>query len=219
MTGFYAVHVRVEPQELVAVALRDVVVAVFALRIQLVVLGILADQGEGEQREIARRRIVSAVGQSARIREIRARHAEAPGLAVHAFHERRFRACEGFGESDAGIVARLDDQPVQQLFDRDRPARLDEHARTGRAPCALRDADRLTEGERPALERRESEVRGHELGERSRLDALLRIAARDRLSAGCVEEQPGARIHHGRLRRGGERDAGKQQRKAGGETT
>src|SRR5882762_5066360 len=39
MAGFHAVHVRVEPQELVAVPLRDVVVAVFAFRIQLIVRG------------------------------------------------------------------------------------------------------------------------------------------------------------------------------------
>ena len=62
MAGFHAVHVRIEPQELVAVPLRDVVVAVFAFRIQLIVLGIVADQGGGEQREIARRRIMPGVG-------------------------------------------------------------------------------------------------------------------------------------------------------------
>jgi len=49
-------------------------------------------------------RSAPGAGQPARIREIRVRHAEAPGLAVHPFHERRFRARDGFGKRDAGIV-------------------------------------------------------------------------------------------------------------------
>ena len=53
--------------------------------------------------------------------------ADFAGLAVHVVGERRLAARQSFGDDDAGVVARLDDDAAQQVLDRNFGIDLDEH--------------------------------------------------------------------------------------------
>ena len=81
---------------------------------------------------------------------------------------------------------------MQQFLDCNRLARLDEHARAARLPSALGDRRSLRERDFLVLECVESEIRRHQLRQRRRLDALVDVAARDRLAADDVNQEPGA---------------------------
>ena len=102
----------------VAVGLRDVVVAKFLLRVERVVLGVVADQRGRELRQVARPSS-SAAGRTARSRWRNA-CSSCPSRAASGSSARRtpvLAAGDELGERDRRIVARLDDHPAQQLVD------------------------------------------------------------------------------------------------------
>ncbi|HMS80765.1 MAG TPA: hypothetical protein PKC20_14770, partial [Burkholderiaceae bacterium] len=93
------------------------------------------------------------------------RMAQALRLAVHLGRERRLAAPHRLGEDDRRVVARLHDQPAQQLLDGRRLGRIDEHPRADRLPRGRRDRGALVERELALLDRVEREIGGHQLGE------------------------------------------------------
>ena len=75
------------------------------------------------------------------ILEMTGRHTERRSVLVHHFSEYAFAARDMFSERDAGIVARLHDEPHQQLANGYASTDFDEHARTFRAPCLFAHND------------------------------------------------------------------------------
>ena len=209
--GLDAVDVGVDPQQPVAVRLRDVVVAVLLERIQPVVLGKVADQRRGETAEVVRRRVVLRVGQPRRVGEARVDEAEPLRLRVHPLGECRLAAGDHFGQRDRGVVAGLHDHAVQEFVDRHRAPHLDEHPRALGPPRALRHRDRLRRRQYLVAQRDEHKVRGHQLGQRCRVPALVGVVCGQRRAAGVVEQQPRRRGHR-RLRLRDDERAGKQRR-------
>ena len=135
MSGLHAVDVGIDPQQPVAVGLRDVVVAVLAQRIERVVLGKVADQrgaraarGPSPSSSAADARVPVALA------EVRVREPEPRRFAVHPLGERVLAAGDDLGQRDRRVVAGLDDHSAQQLVDGDRLLRLDEHPRAFGAP-------------------------------------------------------------------------------------
>ena len=200
MAGLHAVGRRVEPQQTIAVGLRDVVVPVFLDRVVArIVVRKIPDQRCGERIEIARRAVVLGVGQSGGVDETRVLHPETLRLTVHQLHEHVLRAGDRLGERNAGIVARLYFHALDELLHRDRAARLDEHARARRAPGAHRHRHLLLERELLVAQRREHEIGRHQLGERGRLEALIRALRDEHLAARQVADDP--RLAHDARRR------------------
>jgi hypothetical protein len=109
--------------------------------------------------------------------------------------ERFLGAGDQLGERDAGVVAGLDDHPADQLVHRDGLARIDEHARAGRAPCTLRHGYLLIERDLFFLERHEYHVRAHQLRQRRRLEPLVGLLRGQNLAARQIGEHPGPGDH------------------------
>ena len=126
--------------------------------------------------------------QPGRVDEAGVREPELLRLVVHPLRERILAAGNEFGQRDRGVVAGLHDHPAQQFVDGDRAPRLDEHPRALGAPCALGHRHRLRRRDRPGLQRGEGEVRGHQLGERRGVAALVGVLRDDRLAARPVDE-------------------------------
>ena len=118
VAGLDAVDGRIAPQQRVAVVLRDAVPLEVLDRVDLVFVGIIADQRTRQQRDIARGGVVIRIRQAARIDVMRAGHAELSGVLVHQLSERFFGTGRVLGERDRRVVARLDDHAVEQILQR-----------------------------------------------------------------------------------------------------
>ena len=186
--GLHAVDVRIDPQEPVAVRLRDVVVAEFLQRIERIVVGEVADHRRGERREVARGRVMVGLRKPGDVDEIRVREPHALRLGVHARDELRLAARDELGERDRRVVAGLHDHPVHQLVDRHRAARLDEHPRAFGVPCGGRHRHALRRRDLAFAQRGEHEIRGHELGERRGIAPLVGVLRDDRRAAREIEQ-------------------------------
>ena len=141
---------------------------------------------------------------------MRAGHAKARRFAVHQLHEDVLRPRDGLGERDARVVARLHFHALDELVDADGLARLDEHARAGGAPGARRHGDALLERELLVMQCSEHQVRRHQLGERCRLDALVRFLGEQHLTTRHVADDPGLAHDARRRRRRGMRSGAEQ---------
>ena len=99
-------------------------------------------------------------------------------------------AGDGFGERHSSVVAGLDDQAMQQVVDRDRGRRIDEHLRAAPIdlPCPNRDVDHLLQVEPLFLDRREGQVGGHDLDQRRRLNAHVSVLGAKLLAAGGIQQ-------------------------------
>ena len=184
----HAVDVGIDPEKPVAVGLRDVVVAEFLDRIELVVIGIIADQRRGERAEVARGRIMIGLRESGDISEVRVGETHALRLGIHAHDERGFTSLYKLRQRDRCIVAGLHDHSAQQLVDRHRAAWLDEHPRTLGVPCRRRHRHALRRHDLAFAQRGERQVRRHELRERRRFAALVGVLLDDRRATREIEQ-------------------------------
>ena len=198
MTGLDAVDVRIRPQQPVAIRLRDVVVAVFLLRIDRIKVRIVADQRRRETRDVGGRRVMLRIREPGRIGEVRRCQLEARRFLIHPLDECVLGAGDRLGERDRRIVARLDDHTVEQLLDAHRLARLDEHPRAFGAPRLLRHGHHLRGNDRLRAQRTEHEIRRHELGERRGIAFFGCISGGERLARQRVEQEVGLRSDAGR---------------------
>ena len=165
VAGLHAVDERVAAEQPVAVVLRDVAIAELAQLVHREILRELADDCGGQQRQVFGGRIVLGIRQPRYIGEAGVLQAQAHGLAIHLIDEGRFAAGHALGEGNGSVVAGLHDHSLKQVFNRNRAARLQEHARTGRAPGFLRNRDCLRQGDPLLAQGVEGHVRGHQLGQ------------------------------------------------------
>ena len=106
MTRLQAIDGRVDIQQAVAIRLRDVVVAELLHRVVLgILLGEVADQGSGQDRQVLRRSVVLWVRETAGVSETRPLHAQSLRLAIHHLCEVLLVTGNGFGQGDTGVVA------------------------------------------------------------------------------------------------------------------
>ena len=119
--------------------------------------------------------------------------AHALRFAVHQHDKRAFIAGHGFGQRDGGVVTRLNHQAMQQVIDRHRSSRVDEHLRAAGVhfPRARGDIHFLVQRQFLFADGGKRQVGRHDLGERGRFDARVRILRSNDLAAGGVEQQPG----------------------------
>ncbi len=200
VAGLQAVDGRVLVEQAVAVLLLDAVVLEFAHREVLVVLRKVADQGDGEQRHVARRGVVVRRGQPGAVLEMRAHHAEALGVRVHELREGLLGARDPLGERDGGIVARLHDHAEDQEFHRHRLAQFDEGARPFGAPGVLAHHHGLVELQFAGCELLKHDVGGHQLREAGGFHARHGILRRENLVGAVVDHDVGRGIDRGRRR-------------------
>jgi len=134
---------------------------------------------------------VLRVGQAAGVAKARILHAEPLRLAIH--HLRKVLLVTGnrLRQCHAGVVARLDDHALEQVVDRDLRAHLDEHLRTAGLPGFLRDRHGLIDLQRTLPDGGKAQVGGHQLGQRSRLQALLGRLRGEGLTGCDIDQQPG----------------------------
>ncbi len=110
-------------------------------------------------------------------------------MIVHQVGEGLFAAGHMLGQGDAGIVARLDNQAFQQIFDTHPLVDLDEHPRAGRLPCLFADQHLVACLDRAAAQLLEHQVGGHDLGQAGRFKALLGVACGEHRVAVHVDQQ------------------------------
>jgi hypothetical protein len=157
-----------------------------------VVLRELADQRGGDRRDVTCRGQVLRVGQAGAVDEVAPGHAEPSRVAVHQRREGRLVAGDVLGQRDAGIVAGLDDHPLEQRLDVDLLADLDEHPRALHAPRLLADGDLVGQRQVAGADLVQHRVDGHDLGDAGRLDRVVDALLGQHVAAVHVLQQPAA---------------------------
>ncbi|MNT58165.1 hypothetical protein D3C72_1955850 [compost metagenome] len=136
-------------------------------------------------------------------------HAQVSHGLVHHVGEGVFAAGDVLGERDAGVVARLDDDAVQQVADSDLRTHLDEHPRTTGAPGVFADGHRVVFTDLATTDFQGRNVRGHQLGQAGRWQTLVTIVLDQHVAAAGIHEHVGLggqlrwRRHHLDRERGG----------------
>ncbi len=197
MAGLDAVDRRVDVEQAVAVGLADLVVGEVLLRVHAVVLGEVLDDPRGQRGQVHGRGVVVRVGDAVGVGEVGVLHPQLLRLAIHHRHEAFLRAADRFGQRQRRVIARLHDQAQQQVAHAHRLVGFQEHARL--VALDLED-DRgrhhgLVDCETLFLDCGERQVRGHQLGQRSRLDAHIGVLRSQGLAAGDVVQHPGLGRH------------------------
>ncbi|MGY4437194.1 hypothetical protein ACVWWO_009671 [Bradyrhizobium sp. F1.13.1] len=153
----------------IAVGLADLVPGVFLLAEQFVEFGEVENDVPGEDAELAHRHLVGGVRQAVGIAEGRFRQAKLTGALGHEVGgENPFVARHGFGQRNAGVVAALDDRPVQEIVDRDLAIDRGEHGRAAGgcaapAPGVLANPVFVGQLDVALLDGVEDDLRGHQL--------------------------------------------------------
>ena len=106
------------------------------------------------------------------------------------------------GHGDTGIVARLNDDAMQQIVDRDLRVDLDEHPRAAGTPGLLAHRDHVAVADLTLLDFQGGDVGGHQLGQARWRQALVTVVLDQYLAAGRVHQHVGL----GRQLRGGRYD-------------
>ena len=177
MAGFQAVDAAVAEKEQVAVGLLDAVVSERFKRKYRIVFRIIPNQGGGQQRQIADGGQMPFGSQSGRVVETGVIHAQTFGFHVHhgdEIFQRGFGrfglfrivadAADGFGQSNGGIVAGLDDHTFEQVADTDGNMRVQEHARAFGVPARIGNGQHFVGFKRAVFQCFESQISGHHLG-------------------------------------------------------
>ncbi len=206
MPGLHAVDSGVAQQQAVAVLLFDVVPGVLADAVQRVVLGKVANQGVGENRYVARGRVVLGGRQAVGVDEVRGLHPQAACVLVHDLGEGRLGAADFLGERDGRIVAGLDDHALDEDLGGDLRADLHEGPGALGAPGVLADRDLVGHLEATFLQGLENDVGAHQLGQAGRLHAVIGVILAQHTAAEVIDQHIGPGGDVGRLgnRGGGE---------------
>ena len=127
MAGFETVNRSVEEECRIAVVLGDAVPGEFFFAEVVIVLGKIHDEMAGKTREVVRGHHLVRIGPAGGIGEGRIGEAEFLAATGHGSGEFRFGTVEGFGNRDAGVIAGLDDDALNEDLDGDRGAELRKH--------------------------------------------------------------------------------------------
>ncbi|MNI21041.1 hypothetical protein D3C73_745430 [compost metagenome] len=145
----------------------------------------------GQNSHVVSRRIVLRIRQTGRVHEVAVGHAQVSHGLVHHVGEGVFAAGDVLGERDAGVVARLDDDAVQQVADSDLRTHLDEHPRTTGAPGVFADGHRVVFTDLATTDFQGRNVRGHQLGQAGRWQTLVTIVLDQHVAAAGIHEHVG----------------------------
>ncbi len=195
MAGLETVDGGVAPQQTIAVVLGDAIEGELPLRVPVIVLGEFLDQVAGQNGDVPGRGVVLLMGPAITVDEVRSRHPQFPGIAIHQAGEGVLAAGYVLGQGHAGIVARLHDQALQQGLHAHLRAYLDEHARALGAPGLLAHPDHVIQGQLTALELLEHGIGGHDLGDTGRLHTFVDFVFRQYLAAVEILQQVGLRAN------------------------
>ena len=206
MPGLESVGAEAPVEQRVAVALADVVVGKALLGEVAVVLRKVRDQPQRQPGEVARRHQVVRLGPAAGVGEHAVGEAELAAATGHLVGEGALGSRQGFGDDDAGVVAGLDDDAADEVFDRDPRVDADEHLRAAHPPRFF--AHRKGVGQlQPAVgQTLEQHVQRHQLAHRGRRRGNVGVLLEQHRVRGRVDQQRafGRRLQR-RRRRGAER--------------
>ena len=118
MPGLEAVHTRIAPQQQVAVGLLDVVEDEFLFLEQRVTIREITNQRTAEPGHVMRAGVQLRVRQAGGVDEMRLRQAQLLRVTIHQIGEHVLGSRHVFRQHDAGVVAGLDDDAVQERFQR-----------------------------------------------------------------------------------------------------
>ena len=191
VAGLQAIDGLVTPQQQVTVRLLDTVPEELFLRVDRVVSRVLVNDRTRQQRHVMRRRIVLRVWQPGRVHEVTVGHAQIADRLVHHVGKRIFTAGNVLGQRHAGVVARLDDDPVQKVADRYLRTHLDEHPRATGAPGILAHGNRVVFADLATTDFQGCDVRGHQLGEAGGRQTLVAVVLNQYVTAVGIHQNVG----------------------------
>ena len=205
VAGFQAVDARVTKQQQVAVARIGrwrAGVAVFLERVKAHILRKISQQAGGKQGHVARGGDVARRGEPLGVAVTGIAHAQALCRGIHVLHKGFFAAKQPFGQRHGGVIARLHDHALEQVFHAHQLARLNEHARARHFPGLFAHAKGLVHADLAAFERVKHDVGRHQLGQRGRFHHGIHVLGGQDLVVGAhVDEQKAARRQRRRRRK------------------
>ena len=154
-----------------------------------------------EPRQVARRHDVTLLGPAARVLAHARAQADLAAAFGHLRRERFLAAAEPLGDDDAGVVARLHDDPAQQVLDRDPFADLDEHLRAALAPGLFADQEGVVERQGAFGEAVEHHVHRHDLAHRRRRHEIVGVLFEQHRAGRFLDQNRLAREDFQRRRR------------------
>jgi len=174
VAGLQTVDAHVLVEQWIPVALLDVVIGELLFGVEMIIFRKILDQVLRERREIPHRRQMFRIGPAGCIPDGRVGHAEFFRPAGRGTGKGLLRPVETFGDDDAGIVARLDDDPADEIFDLHPAVHLDEHLRPTHPPSLFADGEGVLHRQTPLLDAVEEHVGRHQLAHRRRWRELVR---------------------------------------------
>ena len=173
MAGLQAIDADAALEQAVAVLLLDAVIAILGNREVMVVLREIADEMLGKGRQILRAHHMAIFRKAGRVHEMAMVQTQLFGFVIHILNECTFGAGEIFRHYDAGVIARLDDDAVDELFHR--YLRADAHTglRALRAPCFFTDGEFIVELYLAFFQALEQQIDRHQLAHRRWRHRLL----------------------------------------------
>ena len=179
----------------VAVRLGDGTDREFLDLVVRVLLGVVADEGPAQQRQVVCRGVMLRRGKAVRIDEVRTLHADLRGVVVHQRREGFLAARGMFRQRDGGVVARLHGHALFHVDQRrglvdGEAAVAAVGAGAALAPGALAHHHLVVGLDLAVLLLGRQYVRGHDLGDAGRLDALGVVLARQHLAGDVVHQHP-----------------------------
>src|SRR5690606_17458244 len=129
--------------------------------VQRVVLGEITDQRAGQHGHVVGGGDLAFVRPAGGVDEVGVFHSQRLRLLVHHFGEGVFTASDVLGQRHGGVVAGLDHQATQQVFDVDLRAFADEHFRAAHAPGVDADGDLVVQRQVLLVQLTGNDVVGH----------------------------------------------------------
>ncbi len=170
-------------------------------------------QGAAEQRHVTRRGLLPLVGQTGRVAECRAFHADGAGRARHPLSEGGDRSGNVLGDDDGDVIGGFDGQCTDGRLHRNRPAGAKSELGRRLGGGFFGDFQAGLTAEAAALQFLKQDIERHHLGQRGRITRRVGAAGIKRLAAFGVDDDAGIfGVGEGRLRRGRNDDGGQRHK-------
>ena len=108
---------------------------------------------------------MSRLGQALRVFVAGAVHAQNLGLLVHHLDKAFYRAADAFSQSYRGVIARLNNHALDQIFNGHFHFGVDEHPRSWHFPSALTHSHALLEVNFFGFQGFKNQISSHEFGQ------------------------------------------------------
>ncbi|QTK81341.1 Hypothetical protein AT6N2_L0413 [Agrobacterium tumefaciens] len=156
------------------------------------IFGEFAFDDQGQQRQVAGRRVLAFAWQAVGVHVMRGIHAEALRLRIHLRYEIIRGAADGLGNRNRNVVGRLDQQQLERAVHRQLLARLEIHLGGGLVGGLLAHHHFGLRADLAGLHLRECDIGGHQLGQRRRIPFAEGFLMRDHLTGFDID-------HHFRI--------------------